>query len=132
MHRFLAGVLIAIALLPGIALADSFAVGGHITTQTTTTLVTLVAGQRVYLFSGTFCVDASGATTALTLVDSAGTNLVGTSLVQVVAPGQCWKFDPWPQPGVFVADPTAVSRSLQLVTGTGNGPVNWRITGVQR
>src|SRR5437899_7607077 len=87
--RRLIAVLVLVLASPAWAAGPSFRVGAHITTQTTTTIVTGVAGQTVSLQGGSICVDANGVTTGITIQDSGATNLVGTGVVYVLSAGQC-------------------------------------------
>jgi len=107
-------------LYPAPGEADLKQVGAHIASQTTTTIVSAVAGQKVQLQSGTLCVDSNGAETGITIQDGANTNLVGTSVVWVIGPGQCLWF-PLQSGGYF--NPTASGQSFQIKTTVGNGPV---------
>lgn len=121
-------LLLLLATLPAGAqlLGPYKTFGAHITSQTTTTLVAAVSARTVVLYSLSACVDGNGATTSFTVQDTAGTNLVGTGVVYVVNPGQCFT---WPlRPGA--SSSTAIplgyitnGLGLALVTGTGNGPV---------
>lgn len=125
LRRAGAGTLL---LLVALALPASGAyklVGGKISTQTTTTLIAAVSGQAINVYAYSFCVDGNGATTSFTFQDSGGTNLLGTGYIAVVNPGQCLaeelRYNGAPRYGV------TVSLGLQLVTGTGNGPVEWQV-----
>src|SRR5437660_12071775 len=101
----------------------------HITTQTTTTLVTGVSGQTVTFYSGSLCVDGNGATTGITLQDSAATNLIGSGIVYVLTAGQCLTF---PTRGDPYGVPTGSGNGLQVVTTVGNGPVEVYLEVIQR
>lgn len=129
MARFLFGILVATALLPASALAQNVLVGKHITTQTTTALVAAVAGQSVYLYQGSICVDANGVTTGVAIVDTTAVNLAGTNVVWVLAPGSCLTFFPR---NTWYFTPTVSGRGLSLITSVGNGPVEVSLEAVQR
>lgn len=111
-------VLLAALLTPASAAGPSFRGGAHITSATTTTLVTGVAGQSVSIQTLFICVDAGGAATNVTIQDSAGTNLVGASVVFAVGVAQCIFF-PRVQGSWFNAG--AAGNGLQIVTSA-NGP----------
>lgn len=120
-------LLLASALPAGAQIVGPFKTfGAHITSQTTTTLVAAVTARTLALYSLSACVDGNGAATSVTVQDTAGTNLVGTGVVYVVNPGQCFT---WPM-RVGASTGTSIplgyitnGLGLQLVTGTGNGPV---------
>lgn len=91
----------------------------HITSATTTTVVTGVSGVIIGLWSASICVDTGGAQSTITLQDSGGTNLIGTGIVYVVTGGACLWF---PYRGSPYPYQTAAGTGLQIVTG-GAGPV---------
>jgi len=107
-------------LVPAPGYADLKQVGVHIATQTSTTIVAAVTGQKTQLQSGSICVDSNGVETGITIQDGANTNLVGTGVVWVLGPGQCLWFPPLAG-GYF--SPTATGQTFQVKTTVGNGPV---------
>lgn len=92
----------------------------HISTATTTTLVAAVTGGPIEVWTLSVCVQTGGTTTTITLVDGAGTNLIGTSVTYVLAPGTCFVA---PYRGFRYFAATAVSQALRLVTND-VGPVD--------
>jgi hypothetical protein len=125
-----------LAVLLCLLLASTAAAAGpeirataHITSQTTTALVAAVASQSVSIYGGSICVDANGATTGITIVSSAGTNLVGTGMVYVLGAGQCLWLPTRQAPYYTV---TASGTGLSLITTVGNGPVEVNLEVVQR
>ena len=127
MRRALA--LLLLAFWASSVWADAARTGARITSQTTTTLVAAKDGQVILIFAGSICVDANGATTGITLQDSGGTNIIGTGVVYVLAPGQCLSL---PRTHDLYYNATASGTSLQLVTTVGNGPVQVYLETVQR
>lgn len=123
--------LFLVLLLPAPSLAQALRPTAHITSQTTTTLVSAVAAKQVQLNAGSLCVDAGGAATGITLQSTAGTNLFGTGVVWVVPAGACLNFFARPQGG-FYGNPTAVGTGLAVVTTVGNGPVEVYLEVTQR
>ena len=119
--RLLAAIFfVLVAVVP--AGAQRYRQGtAHITTQTTTTIITnLQTTRALTIMAGSVCVDADGGTTAVTIRDSTGLNLFGTGTVWVLSAGSCLNF---PYRGYLYGVPTGLGASIQLVTGTGNGPV---------
>ena len=127
MRAFVAAVvaLLVSATLAGAAYRTA---GGQISSQTTTTLIAAVAAKKIDVYGFSFCVDGNGATTSLTLQDSGGTNLIGTGYVIVLTPGQCWTLATIKD---FQRYQVGTGLGLQLVTGTGNGPVEWAVEVLQ-
>ena len=101
---------------------------GHITSQTSTHIVTGVTGQSVYVDYVSVCVDAGGATTGIAIKDTSSSpvNLVGTSVVFALLAGQCLE--------LFAdqMDPTTPDKGLDIVTTVGNGPVEYNVRARQR
>lgn len=128
MRRVLALALLLLLATPAWAQAPAFRVGFHITSATTTTLLTGVTGQKIVIQGGSICVDAGATATNITIQDSTPTNLVGTGVVYALAAGQCLIF-PRVQDLYYV--PTAAGASLQLVTSAA-GPVEVYLELVQR
>ena len=126
MTRLLVALLFLLAwALP--SSAQHFIQGtAHITTQTTTTVQLNpqpLAGsvpRALTIMAGSICVDAGGATTAVTIQDSLGLNLFGPGIVWPLQAASCLNF---PFRGFAYGLPTGVGRNVQVVTGTGNGPV---------
>ena len=125
-----------LALLMGLSAAGVGRLGAaelrptaRVTSQTTTTLVTAVSGQTIGVTGGSICIDANGVTTGLKLQDSAGTNIVGTGIVYVLSPGQCWVFPRTSNPYFTII---GGGLGLQLVTSVGNGPVEVALEVVQQ
>ena len=122
-------LLLCLLALPVAAAGPELRPGVHISSQTTTAIVAAVASQSVSIYGGSICVDANGATTGITIVSSAATNLVGTNVVYVLGAGQClWL--PTRQAPYYT--PTASGTGLSLITTVGNGPVNVYLEVVQR
>lgn len=130
MTRYLVWVLIALALLASASLAhaDEVRVGKHITSATTTTVLTGVASKTILIVGGHICIDGNGVATGITLQDSTPTNLVGTSVVYVLNPGQCLAFG---RAGGGYYVPTGAAKDLQLVTGAA-GPVELYLELIQQ
>ncbi len=125
-RALLLGLLVLASFTPASAAYKTL--GGTITTQTTTTLLAGVSGKTIDVYGFSFCVDGNGATTSLTLRDSSGTNLIGTGYVVVLTPGQCWGLTTIKD---LVRYQVGTGLGLQLVTGTGNGPVEWAVEVLQ-
>lgn len=129
-----AGLLLALPVLLALASAGAVlaqqpgllitAAGVHIASATTTTLTAATTGV-IELWSMSACVPAGGTQTAITIRDSAGTNLAGTSVTWTIAPGTCFVA---PLRGRRYFDATGTARSLQLVTSD-IGPVDvvWEV-----
>src|SRR6267142_4190696 len=123
MRRLITALLLVLALAAP-TLAAYRTAGGQISSQTTTTLIAAVASKKIDVYGFSFCVDGNGATTSLTLQDSGGTNLIGPGYVIVLTPGQCWTLATIKD---FQRYQVGTGLGLQLVTGTGNGPVEWTV-----
>ena len=110
----------ALAHAAGALQAGESIVAARIIAQTTTTLVAAVASKSVSIVRGTACVDANGATTAVTFEGTDAVNIYATSFTYVLAAGQCkvFRFEEGPH-----GKPTAPGIGLDLVTTTGAGPV---------
>lgn len=121
MMRLLIAVLFLLAAVVPAGAQRYLQGTAHITSQTTTTVLSNAGTtQRLAIMAGSLCVDTGGATTALTLQDSAGLNLFGTGVVWTIGAGSCVNL---PYRGFLYGVPTGAGRSLQVVTGSGNGPV---------
>ncbi len=121
MKRLLVGLLLLLLVTP--AWATELRVTAHITSQTTTVLVAAVAGKFVVIRAGSVCVDSNGADTGVALQSTAGANLVGTSVVYVIAAGQCLFLPRSSRLSDFYYTPSAIGTGFQIVTTVGNGPV---------
>ena len=131
MRRLL--ILAILLLYPTSGYADSFRVGKHIASTTTTNLVVAVAGKHVQLNTATVCMDNGGSTGGFALSSTAGTNIFGTSVVWSLAAGQCITFPPKPYgPGAFYGNPTAAGTGLDIITSTGAGPYEVYIEAFQQ
>jgi len=129
MKRWLLSILVFLVVVTPLEAAGPFyLVGLHITSQTTTALQAAAASKTVSIISGSLCVDGNGATTGLTIQDTAGTNLFGTNVVYVLNAGQCLI---WPRSGQPYQVTTA-GLGLQVVTTLGNGPVEVYLELVQQ
>lgn len=124
-------VLLLLLLIPtsGFSAGPALIATAHISTQTTTHLVAAVAGQSVSIYGGSICVDANGATTGVALQSTAGTNVMGTNVVYVLAVGTCYWF---PRSDAPYGNVTALGTGLDLVTTVGNGPVEVYLEVVQQ
>ena len=126
----LVSALLLLLLLAAPASGAEVIGSGIISSQTTTTAIAAVAGETIAIMSASFCVDAGGATTGITIRSSTPTNLIGTSVVYAVGAGSCLVF---PRSGGKPWGSIAVAgTSLQIVTTVGNGPVNYYIEAVQQ
>ena len=121
MRRLAAAVLLVLLSVSSVGAQRFPQATSHISTQTTTTVLTNSSTtKRLSIMAGSLCVDMGGATTSVTLQDSGGTNLFGSGVVWVIAAGSCLNF---PYRGFYYGIRTGVGLNLQVVTGTGNGPV---------
>lgn len=119
-RRWLLVPLLAFALLTQDAAAYKIG-SAHITSNTTTTMITGVTGTTISVISGSLCVDNGGVATNVTIQDSASTNLLGTNVVYALGAGTCVVFkrsDKNHGPYFVVTS----GLSLQVVTSA-NGPV---------
>lgn len=130
MTRFLLSLaLLALCAAPTLAEAQSVRVGARITTQTTTIVIAAVASKTVAVTYLSICLDSGATATGVALQDTAGTNIVGTGIVYLLAAGQCLVFPSRNDP-YFVL--TASGTGLQIVSSAANGPLNVYIEALQR
>ena len=128
--RYLVTLLVLLALLlPSSGTADELRPAAHITSQTTTVMVAAVTGKQVQLMAGSICLDGNGATTGVAIQDTGGTNIIGTSVVYVLAAGECLYF---PRSNAPYGQVTASGTGLQIVTTVGNGPINAYFEAIQQ